>query len=70
MSLHIVSVANGPYKPGTWFECMDDGCRKVEVETVDNRVKVKKEIGLVLPHKEVLPYVTSIMKRGIRRHGR
>ena len=69
MSFHIVSKASGPYRPGTWFECMDDGCRQVEVVTVDNRVQVVKEIGLIVPHEEVFPYVTSVMKRGIRRHG-
>lgn len=70
MSFHIISKVNGPYPPGTWFECMDDGCRQVEIETVNNRMKVKKEIGLVIPHDMVMPHVTSVMKRGVKRHGR
>lgn len=69
MSLHIVSKANGPWRPGTWFECFDDGCRQVTVETVNNRVQVVKELGLILPHEEVFPHVTCVMKRGVIRHG-
>ena len=70
MSLHIVSRVNGPYKPGTWFECFDDGCRQVEVKTVNNRVEIVKEIGFLLPFSVIQPYVTSIGKKGIKRHGR
>lgn len=69
MSLHIVSKASGPYRPGTWFECFEDGCQQVEIETVDNRVKVTKEVGLIVPQDMVMPYVTSIGKWGLRRHG-
>ena len=69
MSFHIVSKANGRFKPGTWFECLDDGCREVEVDTVNNRVVVVREVGLVFPHDAVMPYVTSVMKRGIVRQG-
>ena len=69
MSLHIVSKANGRWRPGTWFECFDDGCRQVEVETRGNRVHVVKEVGLAFPHEDVFPYVTCVMKRGIVRHG-
>lgn len=68
MSLHIVSRVNSSYKMGTWFECMDDGCRQVEIETVNNRVKVRKEVGFILPFDHIKTYVTTIMKRGIRRH--
>lgn len=69
MSLHIITRANAPWRPGTWFECMDDGCRQVEIATIDNRVHVVKEIGLIIPHEEIFPYVTSVVKKGIRRHG-
>ncbi len=70
MSFHIVSKQSNRFRPGTWFECMDDGCREVTVETVDNRMQVVKEVGFILPHDEVMPYVTSVMKRGVMRHGR
>ncbi len=69
MSLHIITRPDAPYPPGTWFECLDDGCRKVEVETVKNRVRVVKDLGIALPHDAVFPYVTSVMKRGVLRHG-
>lgn len=69
MSFHIVSKQNNRFRTGTWFECFDDGCREVQVETVGNRMKVVKEIGLVMPHTEIAQYVTSVMKRGVLRHG-
>lgn len=69
MSFHIVSKQNNRFRPGTWFECLDDGCREVQVETVNNRMKVVKEVGLVMPKGEIDPYITSVMKRGVRRHG-
>ena len=67
MSMHIISRKNIRWKPGTWFECFDHGCQEVEVETVDNRVRVAKTLGLVLPFTEIEDYVTTTMKRGLNR---
>ena len=69
MSFHIISKANNRFRPGTWFECLDAGCREVVIETVDGRAKVVKEIGFIMPKSEIDPYITSVMKRGVRRHG-
>ena len=69
MSLHIISRVNGPYKPGTWFQCDDDGCQQVEIEQSGTRVRVVREIGFIRAHDDVLPYCTSIMKTGVLRHG-
>ena len=65
MSLHIVSRNNGPWRPGTWFECFDDGCMRVEIETVNNRVKGVKETGIILPWSEIEPWVATCMKKGL-----
>lgn len=69
MSFHITSSHDCRWRPGTWFECDDGGCQEVEVETVDNRMRVKKSVGLLYPHDQVMPYVTSVGKRGVRRYG-
>lgn len=52
---------------GTWFECLDHGCQQVEIETVDNRVRVVKATGLVIPFSEIKDYVTTTMKYGLNR---
>lgn len=69
MSMHIVSRANNRWRQGTWFECFDDGCREVKIETVENRVKVVKEVGFIMPYSEIEPYTSWTMKRGLRYHG-
>ena len=69
MSFHIISKQNNRFRVGTWFECLDHGCQEVLVETVNNRMQVVKEVGFVLPHTEIGPYVTSVMKQGVLRHG-
>lgn len=69
MSLFIISAANGPYRPNTWFECHDDGCQEVEMRQVGNRAEYVRTTGLIIPHKDVVPYATAVGKRGIVRHG-
>jgi len=67
MSMHIVSRVNNRWRCGTWFQCFDHGCQEVKIETVDNRVKVAKEVGLVIPFGEIKDYITTTMKRGLNR---
>ena len=67
MSLHVISRNNNRWRQGTWFECFDDGCREVEVYTENNRMKVKREIGFILPFSEIQDYVTTAMRKGLKR---
>lgn len=67
MSMHIVSKVNNRWSCGTWFQCHDHGCQEVEIETVDNRVRVVKEVGLVIPFSEIKGCITTTMKRGLNR---
>lgn len=68
MSFHIVTRGER-WRKGTWFECLDHGCTEVEIETVENRVRVKREVGFILPYSEIEPYVMTVMKRGLKRNG-
>ena len=62
--LAVVRKQNPYFPPGTWIECHDDGCRKVEVETKDNRLRVVKEVGLIIPQKELQPFMSKALSRG------
>lgn len=69
MSLHMISRANEHYRQGTWYECTDIGCREVDVETVENHLKVVREKGFVIPKSLIQPYITSPIRGGVNRHG-
>jgi hypothetical protein len=62
--LAVVRKRNPYFPPGTWIECYDDGCRKVEVESVNNRLKVVKEVGLVIPQDKLEPFMSRALSKG------
>jgi hypothetical protein len=62
--LAVVRKRNPYFPPGTWIECFDDGCRKVEVESVNNRLKVVKEVGLVIPQDKLEPFMSRALSKG------
>lgn len=69
MSLHMISRANQYYRQGAWYSCTDEGCMEVEVETVENHLKVVREKGFIIPMSLIQPYVTSPIRGGVNRHG-
>jgi hypothetical protein len=62
--LAVIRKRNPYFPPGTWIECYDDGCRKVEVESVNNRLKVVKEVGFVLPQEKLEPFMSRVLSKG------
>ena len=68
MSMYIVSKANDRFRPGTWFECFDHGCQEVQTTTEQNRVRVVKPIGFIMPFSEIQPYVSQSLRRGLNHH--
>ena len=52
---------------GQWLERDDDGYQKVEVESHNNRMYVKRSIGLVIPHRELDDFVARPTKWGFKR---
>ena len=62
--LAVVRKRNPYFPPGTWSECFDDGCRKVEVESVNNRLKVVKEVGIVIPQDKLEPFMSRELSKG------
>jgi len=69
MSFHIISRQGAAYPTGTWFQCTDEGCMRVEIAMAEGRVIVTKEIGMLIGKSAITPYVTSIGKKGVLRHG-
>ena len=63
--LAVIRKRNPYFPPGTWIECFDDGCRKVEVESVNNRLKVVKEVGIILPQEKLEPFMTKALSKGL-----
>ena len=57
-------MGNG-FGPGTWVECFDDGCRRVTVTSVNNRLQVVREEVLIVPQSELAPYMMRALKRGL-----
>ena len=65
MALYFVKKRNPYWRPGTWVECFDQGCRQVEVEQVEHRLKVVRDVGLVFPLSEVQEFLMRVQKRGL-----
>lgn len=63
--LAVIRKRNPYFKPGTWVECFDDGCRAVDVEQVNNRLRVVREKGIIIPQKELAPFMSKALKRGL-----
>jgi hypothetical protein len=62
--LAVIRKRNPYFRPGTWVECFDDGCRAVDVETIDNRLQVVREKGIVIPQKQLEPFMSKALKAG------
>ena len=62
--LAIIRKRNPYFPPGTWVECFDDGCRAVDVESVDNRLKVVREKGIVIPQEQLKPFMSKSLSKG------
>lgn len=65
MALYIVRKRNPYYPVGTWIECFEQGCRRVRVETVNRQLEVVADEGLLLPEKDLRPFMIKPMKRGL-----
>lgn len=65
MALYIVRKANPFYPTGTWIECFEQGCQKARVETVNGRLEVVANEGLLIPLKELKPFVMRPMRGGL-----
>ena len=63
--LAVIRKRNPYFRPGTWVECYDDGCRAVDVEQVDNRLQVIREKGIIIPQKDLAPFMSRVQKRGL-----
>lgn len=63
----IVHVSNGPWKPGTWFDCSDGFCVKVQPHTDGGRVVSQNDDGLPLaiPEDMVMPWTVGVRGRGL-----
>lgn len=59
MSVHIVARENDYFPVGKWVRCFDHGCQVIEVESVGNRMKPGKEIGIAIPKPLIMPYLIS-----------
>lgn len=57
-------LGNG-FKPGTWVECFDDGCRKVIVEQKNNRLHIVREEGIIISLSELAPFIMRPKKQGL-----
>jgi len=66
MSLYIV-VKRNPYalKGGVLLERDDAGYQKVETRTVGSRVEIIRNVGFIMPHKELDPYVMKVQQKGL-----
>jgi hypothetical protein len=62
--LAVIRKRNPYFPPGTWIECYDDGCRAVDVETVENHLRVVRERGLVIPKEKLAPFMSQALKKG------
>lgn len=67
--LCVVFKNNPRYQIGTWFQCFDHGCQVVEVESVKNRLRIKKEVGGIFPFDDIDELVKRPRKRGLDRRG-
>jgi len=65
----VIARHNHKYKQGTWFECFDYGCQQVEVSTENNRLKVGKPIGVIIPFEEIHELIKRPRKTGLDRRG-
>lgn len=63
--LAVITKPNPHLRVGQWIECFDDGCRKVNVETVNNRLRVVSEEGIILPREVLAPFMMRTLKRGL-----
>ena len=63
--LAVVRKRNPYFKVGTWVECFDDGCRKVEVETKNRRLHIIREVGIAIPQDKLAPFMSRAVKSGL-----
>lgn len=73
MSLFIVHKRNPYFKNGAILELFEDGFQEAVVEERDHRLHVIKNVGLIIPERDVKPYCMQILRRGLdkpalRRH--
>ena len=73
MSLWVAIKRNAYVKPGTYLELFEDGFQKAMVKQVGNRLEVTGNAGLILPERELKPFVMRVLNRGLdkpdlRRH--
>lgn len=69
MALFVVRKRNPfgqHYRPGTFVECYDDGCRAVDVTTdpETHRMKVVKEKGVLLLKEQLSPFMSQVLGKG------
>jgi len=70
MSLYIVHKRNPYFPTGTWVESFDSDCQKALITTDENnRVRVTGHEGLLIPLKEVRPFMIKTVKNGIDKWG-
>ena len=68
MTFAVVCKPNPLRLPvGAWLERDDDGYQKVEVESRENRMQVKRSVGVIIPHRELDAFVTRPTKWGFKR---
>lgn len=65
MALYIVRKANPYYPTGTWVECFEQGCQKAVVKTVNNRLEVVDNEGILLPLQQLKPFLMKPAKWGL-----
>jgi hypothetical protein len=63
--LAIVVKKNPYFRTGSWVDCTDQGCIRVDVESRDNRLHIVREVGFIMPKAEVLKYVMRPKVRGL-----